>query len=34
MIPFVFEAFSVGLIVAAALALFLDEVICSVAALA
>jgi NADH:ubiquinone oxidoreductase subunit 6 (subunit J) len=34
MIPFVFEILSVGLIVSAVLALFLDEVIYSVAALA
>jgi NADH:ubiquinone oxidoreductase subunit 6 (subunit J) len=34
MIPFIFEILSVGLIVSAVLALFLDEVIYSVAALA
>ena len=34
MIPFVFESLSVGLIISAVLALFLDEVIYSVAALA
>lgn len=34
MIPFVFEILSVGLIVSAVLALFLDEVVYSVAALA
>ena len=34
MIPFVFEILSVGLIISAVLALFLDEVIYSVAALA